>query len=382
MAIPKMPSTKFFGDQLKILCIAPSLPFPITGGRAHTYNVLKHLSNSNTVGLVANEDKELDLDLKQTYPLNFLNFIYSSKIRYTSSILEKVLSTLGLWMEFRRYYTIEHKKYISTSIINDEYDVILVEELCELAPTLKAVKTAYLSKRPLIVCVAHNDEVLLTKSKGNNKNFFKKIIYTLASLSIQKYQHFWLSQADIIITLTENDYHSLLNSIKKDSKFCYKFGNGIDTQIFQPPMDEVITVQNQVKYLFFMGDLSYPPNKMAVIWFITNVLPYVSYNLIIIGMPSRDKVLLSYLKNPKVQYKGLVKDVRPYIINAWCCLAPIFSGSGSRLKVLEYLSLRKPVISTSLGVQGLKLTDKIHFLLANTAKEFISSISLLESNPA
>ena len=74
--------------------------------------------------------------------------------------------------------------------------------------------------------------------------------------------------------------------------------------------------------------------------------------------------------DPNISLVGYVDDIRPLIASSWISLAPIFSGGGTRLKILEAFGLRTPVIATSKGAEGLEVQHEKHLLIADTAETF------------
>jgi glycosyltransferase involved in cell wall biosynthesis len=83
---------------------------------------------------------------------------------------------------------------------------------------------------------------------------------------------------------------------------------------------------------------------------------------------------LRRLEGPGVVVTGAVDDVRPHLERASVVVAPLRVGSGTRLKVLEGLSTAKPVVSTTLGAEGLDVTDGEHLLLADDPAEMADAI--------
>ena len=364
---------------MNILCVSPSTPIPITGGRRHVYQVLKHLSSHNAIHLVCAEDKPLEKELLSKYSLSFLQTCISCKIRYTSSKSEKIISTLGIWSEFNRYNTKEIIKNIQEVFQSSNPDIIIIQELCMVEPTINSLSGFKSLHNIPIICVAHNDEALLVKSKGMKKNIFLRLLYNSASASAKRYQSKWFKRTNAVACLTPEDYSSIQHSLGKNSLKLYQFGNGVDTTQFT-----VSSLTNQPENsgnLLFMGDYSYPPNFDSILWFIKSVLPNIKQKLILIGLPPTDKEIKLLTSNPQVNFEGLVDDVRPYLEQADICIAPILSGSGSRLKILEYLSMGKIILSTSLGVKGLNLEPGKHFIECNSPEDFISNCKKYSLNP-
>jgi glycosyltransferase involved in cell wall biosynthesis len=75
-----------------------------------------------------------------------------------------------------------------------------------------------------------------------------------------------------------------------------------------------------------------------------------------------------------------VPDVRPYYQRAWLQMVPLLIGGGTRLKIVESLSLGTPVVSTTIGAQGLVLEDELHILLADTPTRFAEAVARVLKN--
>ena len=75
-----------------------------------------------------------------------------------------------------------------------------------------------------------------------------------------------------------------------------------------------------------------------------------------------------------VRLTGFVDDIRPYVAGANVYVIPLFVGSGTRIKAFEAMAMGRPVVSTTLGVEGLDVTDGVDFLRADNADEFAARI--------
>jgi polysaccharide biosynthesis protein PslH len=134
--------------------------------------------------------------------------------------------------------------------------------------------------------------------------------------------------------------------------------------------------------LIFTGSFTYSANYEAMLWFVEKVFPIVrekvpSVKLIITGdsggrrLPPVDNVHLT----------GSVPDIRPLISSAAVSLAPIWTGGGTRLKILEAIALRTPVVATSKGAEGLDVQHEVHLLIADTPESYAEAILQLLKNP-
>ena len=125
----------------------------------------------------------------------------------------------------------------------------------------------------------------------------------------------------------------------------------------------------QIKVLF-LGMLSYFPNRDAAVSIINEIAPRLpDIDFIIAG---RNPPQLNI--PPNVTLTGYVQDIQATIRDADICIAPIRFGGGTRLKILEYMALQKPIIATSKGAEGLFYTNEKNIIIADTIPDFIEKI--------
>lgn len=127
--------------------------------------------------------------------------------------------------------------------------------------------------------------------------------------------------------------------------------------------------------LIFPGSIRFYANHDAVTWFLKDIFPLIrneapEVKLIITG----DRGDISFPSQPGVHFTGFLEDVKPAIASSWISLAPIRMGGGTRLKILESMSLGTPVVSTSKGAEGLAVAHNEHLLLADTPQEFARQV--------
>jgi polysaccharide biosynthesis protein PslH len=148
--------------------------------------------------------------------------------------------------------------------------------------------------------------------------------------------------------------------------------NGTD-----PVVAAALPPKNGALQLLFVGSGTYAPNERGVAWFVREALPVVRertrVTLDVVGRPPHRP-----LPAPDVRYVGSVADVAPSYARAHAVVVPLFEGSGTRLKVVEAMAHRRPVISTSLGVEGLPVSPGRHFLRADTPAEFADAVACVD----
>jgi glycosyltransferase involved in cell wall biosynthesis len=155
--------------------------------------------------------------------------------------------------------------------------------------------------------------------------------------------------------------------------------NGVDLDVFRPsptPPEPCSVV--------FNGILDYRPNLDAATHLVDEIWPRVQRHspgarLTIVGRGHPGD--LRRLRRPGVAVTGEVPDVRPYLEQAAVVAVPVRMGGGTRLKVLEGLAVAKPMVSTTLGCEGVRVRDAEHLLVADGADAFAAAIGRLFAHP-
>jgi glycosyltransferase involved in cell wall biosynthesis len=155
--------------------------------------------------------------------------------------------------------------------------------------------------------------------------------------------------------------------------------NAVDIDYFRPGSAEV-----EPGTVVFNGVLDYRPNIDGVDFLIDEVMPLVrrrhpAARLTVVGRGSAADV--EALRRRGVNATGEVADIRPYLGGAAVVAVPIRMGSGTRLKVVEGLAMAKPIVSTTLGCEGVGVRDGEHLLIGDTAEAFAERIGRLLDQP-
>ena len=136
----------------------------------------------------------------------------------------------------------------------------------------------------------------------------------------------------------------------------------------------------------FLGTLDYYPNQEGILWFANRVLPLLRkmtdhpFRLNVVGGGSLTALRKRLTGVPEVNLVGRVPSVSPWYAQADAAIAPLRAGGGTRLKILEAFAHRRPVVSTSLGIEGVLACPEHHFLLADDAFAFARQCTRLMSD--
>jgi polysaccharide biosynthesis protein PslH len=151
--------------------------------------------------------------------------------------------------------------------------------------------------------------------------------------------------------------------------------NAVDVEHFRPSSAAV-----KPGMLVMTGLMHYRPNIDGAAYFVQEILPRIlsarpDAVFYIVGAGATDE--LKRLAGPNVIVTGTVPDVRPYVQDASVFVVPLRMGGGTRLKVLEGLSMEKPVVSTSIGCEGIDVVHDEHLLVADDPDAFADAVLAL-----
>jgi polysaccharide biosynthesis protein PslH len=151
---------------------------------------------------------------------------------------------------------------------------------------------------------------------------------------------------------------------------------GVDTQKY----GVVPSASANPPRIVFTGSMDWEPNIYAVIYFVKAIFPRVcvefpSAVLQIVGRTPHPRV--QHLASPSVVVTGTVPSVGEYLRDPTLVVVPLRIGGGTRLKIFEAMAMRKAVVSTSIGTEGLDVKSGHNVILADDATSFAEAIILL-----
>jgi sugar transferase (PEP-CTERM/EpsH1 system associated) len=158
--------------------------------------------------------------------------------------------------------------------------------------------------------------------------------------------------------------------------------NGVDTQYFT---EDAAPVSGRSR-IVFVGAMAYHANIDAAVWFTRQIWPRIrarfpDWRLTLVGSnPAPAVVALD--QEPGVEVTGTVPDVRPYYGEALAAIVPLRSGGGTRLKILEAMAAGAPVISTSLGAEGLEVSPGKDILIVDDDEQWIAALASVSDRGA
>lgn len=361
----------------KVLVITTRLPYPmISGAKIRAFHILQALARRHRITIVsfyASREEEKYFGVFGDMGVNLVP-IYNPDIDGAIRFKHIVRSLLsGLPLTVSKYW-----------------DKRMADAVCGLIRDSDAVYCEHMHMSPYImksnglvkVLDAHNVETQIGNRLASvESNLLKKIVLALNGKAMERYEKTICAKYDMILSVSRQDQGVLESEF--GAKCVRLLENGVDTRYFNAVP---VPCSEKPLKLVFVGAMDWFPNSDAVRYFVKKTLPLLRAELpqiefdIVGKNPPDDIRALSGTAGVRVT--GTVDDVRPYVRNSRVVVVPLRIGGGSRLKILEAFSLGVPVVSTTVGCEGIECRDGRELLVADDPKGFASCILRLLRDPS
>jgi glycosyltransferase involved in cell wall biosynthesis len=192
-----------------------------------------------------------------------------------------------------------------------------------------------------------------------------------------------MARFDLVLAVSETDRQTLERLYADHlTSPIYVVATGVDTEYFAPSSAPL-----KPRHMVFTGSMDWLPNEDAMVYFCREILPRIrqqepSATLSIVGRAPTAAVRQLADTVPGVAVTGRVDDVRPYVAEGAVYIVPLRVGGGTRLKIFEAMSMAKAVVSTTVGAEGLPVTDGVDIVLADDPGRFASAVVRLMRDDA
>lgn len=349
---------------LLVYSTMPVIPMDY-GGAVRIYNTVNKIAEHGVeVTLISPRPSSVN-DVNEDQNINYIFYTPTvSKLFKRIKFFNKVKYFLNFFIFVEEFFLI---KKILPSKLEKRKTILQSEYIYSVVP-LYLLKKIY--KIPLVI-TEHNVESEVSLEINNNKMYYKVLRFI---------ETFFLNRCDQIICVSERDKKILQEQYKIP---CDKISLGpnatnlpkITRSMSKKSLEikKALNIDDDSKIVLFMGTLQYYPNKKAVEIIQNEINPLVKSHIekvkfLIVGKGIDAKV------EGNIIFTGLVEDVNPYIYMSDLAIAPLTQGGGTRLKILEYMSFSKSVVSTSKGAEGLEITNNENIIISDEWTDFSDSI--------
>lgn len=359
---------------MRVLMLTPYLPYPpVSGGRMRTVNLLKHLHEDHEITLMCfGRPEETAFD---TSPLQeYCDVTVVPRDPSPGTLKAALLSLTTIKpVTMRLYGTEAMQEAVSRWLADSTPDVIHVESFYMMQNLPDDLDVPVLLSEPAIEYLVWSQHAKVAQP------WFVRPGIGLEAIKMRWWEPRAWKRADAVGAMSEVDAEVIRNTVP--GAHVVLTPNGVDVSYFTS--DD--TVERDCRTAVYMGDYKYFPNTDAAVYFAEEIMPLVKakhpdFHLTLIGKgPTREVLALA---GDDVTVTGLVDDTRPYLQSSAVFICPLRSGSGTRFKLMEALACGCPVVSTSLGCEGLGAVDGEHMLIRDEAQAFAQAIVDILENPS
>lgn len=352
---------------MNILVICHDIPSMSVGATIPIYYMIKELSDDYSIDLISFDSNRYDINSLKDNLNNYKTLKITQHLSTKNQLIYTLKNMLCLDNIKTRsflnyYYNKDMNNLIEENI--DSYDLIITD-----MPMAFYVKN-HDKKKIVYAFDAVSDYNYKMYEKSSNH--MSKIYWYLNYLKISNYEKCY-DKFDECIVVNKKDKQLLERNLSVPISVV---ANGVDTDFFtNNNKDEDLR-------LVFLGDMSTPPNNDAVKYFVEKIYPLVlkesDIKLYIVGRNPTDYI--KSLSCEDIIVTGSVDDVRDYLTKNTIFISPMISGTGIKNKILEAMSMKLAVISTSCGISGIDAINEIEYLCADNEMDFKDSIIKLAND--
>jgi len=360
---------------MKILVLSNNLPYPPRdGGSIATLNMLTGLRDAG------NEVTCLSLNTsKHAFPVGQIPAALHKSIRMIgvpcdSSIrLFPMLSNL-LFSDrpyiAQRFRIPEYTERLRGLLLQEEFDVIQLESpyMGHYLDVIRKNSGAAVSLR------THNVEHVIWKRKAaNDSGLLKRCYLRNMAARLERFELNVLQQADCLVAISGVDAAFFRSTGYRGPVMTIPTGLYLD-RYPETPLPSAPTI-------FFIGALDWMPNQEGLKWFLENVfgklarqVPQLTFHVAGRNAPRR---FARWLEHRQVVYHGEVEDASGFMKSYRVMVAPLLTGSGIRIKILEAMALGRPVVTTPMGIEGIPAENGKEVRVAGNPDQFAEQIVAL-----
>jgi glycosyltransferase involved in cell wall biosynthesis len=357
----------------RILALSSRLPYPLVGGdRLRVYHLLRLLSERYQIDLLTFLHRPPAGDV-----LDHLGSFLGRVVWFSHGTARSILHA-GSYFVAKRfplqvgyYYFGDIQNWVLRNYT--DYDLLLCfhVRMAEYLHGLACKKVV-----DLVDAISLNYSRALAQGHGGAWGS----VYKLESTRLLEYEKRVVEEFDSTFITSHVDQRYLVENGASEGRIQVL---PLATHIPELPYSETASPDIDI---IFHGNMQTQPNQQAVMFFVQRVLTLIRRKgwdpvFYVVGMnPSKE--ILRLANGKKVVVTGHVPDVAAYLHRAKLLVAPMTFGAGVQTKVLEAMAHNKPVVTTSVGAEGIEGESGVHYLVADTPDDFASSVVQLLVDPS
>jgi len=358
---------------MKLLWLNAGLLLPLDkGGKLRTWHLMRHLARRHHITFLSFADpdtsaadragmsevcRELITIPRREVPKGSPGFVLDA----ASYVARRLPYAVG------KYRSAELQRRLNQLLATGGFDLVVCDFLAPVANVPEHLPCPS-------VLFTHNVEAEIWRRHAETaRSPLRKALLRSQWRKTVQFERDAVRRFDLVLAVSDTDRRTLLNAYGPLRQPVHVVPTGVDTAYFAQ-----VSATVRPRHLVFTGSMDWLPNEDGMLYFVHEVLPLIrrdepSATLSIVGRaptPAIVKLGSEY----GVEVTGRVDDVRPHMAAAAIYVVPLRIGGGTRLKIFEAMAMGKPVVSTTIGAEGLPVRAGIDVLIADSAAAFAGSV--------
>lgn len=350
---------------MKILWANLNLLHPTTkGGQIRTLEMLRILNRRHEIHYVSFEDPDQPEGIRRSGEycshLHVLprRLIAKNSPEFLAQVVGGLFSSVPVAVS--RFHSAEMSRLVKNLILQERFDRMVCDFLAA---------ASHFPDVSECILFQHNVETAIwRRHTEHSSDPLRKLYFRLQARKMFAYESKVCRAVKHIVAVSAVDAE-LMQKLFGVSNVS-EIPTGVDIEFFLPP-----PAAPHVADLVFLGSMDWLPNIHGVRFFVNEVLPLIrrrrpGCSLVIAGRRPPEEITAMARTDSKIFVTGTVPDIRPYLWGSSVSIVPLYIGGGTRLKIYEAMAARIPVVSTSIGAEGLLVNPPENIYLADSPEEF------------
>lgn len=362
---------------VRILWLKTELLHPVDkGGKIRSYNMLKALKRDCHITYLTLDDGtagDSARELASEYCHELVCVPHRRREKFTTGFYVELVLNLASDLPYaiKKYESLEMRREIEKR--RGSYDVLICDFLAPAVNVPRDLDCA-------TVLFQHNVEAMIWKRHYEvQTNAARKAYLFRQWRKMFDFEKKACPEFDCVVAVSREDREMMQQQYGVEN--VYDVPTGVDTAFFRPSGELARKPHN----LVFTGSMDWLPNEDAIRYFTEQIMPRIrqevpDVTLTVVGRDPYPGLVELSKRDASVIVTGRVEDVRPYMEEASAYIVPLRIGGGTRLKIYEAMAMEKAIVSTSIGAEGLPVTNGEEIVLADTPESFADAVVKLLKN--
>lgn len=358
---------------MRILFLSQVLPFPVDAGpKMRSYYVLRHLAQKHEVTLltfVRASDRSEDI----AHLAKFCHAIHTVPLQ--RSRLADVKSVGQSFLSQRPFLIVRDQipamyAKIHQLVASQQFDIIHADQLWMAQYALAARPKA---PKARLILDQHNAVYLIPRRLAEaDSNPIKRRFLAREARLLTTHEPEVCDRFDHVVWVTEEDRQAVAAVNKPAVKS--RLSSTVIPICANPTQVRPVDWDRAKHRITFLGGLHWPPNAQGILWFADQVFPQIRAEVPEAVLTVIGKSPPAGLAREGVEVTGYVEDPYPYLSETIAFIVPLHAGGGMRVKILDAWSWGLPIVSTTIGAEGIETEQERNILIADTAGDFAQGV--------